>query len=254
MKRHVRILSGMFLLLVACFLLLVACMDQNGDGLPPTPPIETDAGGFSLHVTYDSIRSYPGGGGVFTIYAVPDDDFAGSIRLEVDADQQLHAALDHHIIDDAESVTELRLHPEASIDVGVRVLTVRATHNNRQVELKLIADVRFWAQSDEGIEMEKRAQFLDWLSREHPELGEIGLQPFHRYKTYTQILVVEHWTFLSTAWDMRVCFHVMIPPHDWAMMQLRRTGTLTPLLAARRASDGSIEEMPVSEYPTLFNY
>ena len=105
-----------------------------------------------------------------------------------------------------------------------------------------------WEQGPPGAEMAQRASFLSWLAAAHPELGDIAARPSLRYITYPEILIVEHWTFLSSVWDMRVCFHVMIPPDDWSMMLLRRTGSLTPLLAARRESDGSIREIPVSSY------
>jgi hypothetical protein len=90
--------------------------------------------------------------------------------------------------------------------------------------------------------------------KQHPELGDLSPQVWRNYLTYPMHLIVEHWTFLSTAWEVRLCRHIMIPPHDWSMILFRRLGTLEPVLAARRETDGSIHQIPVSEYPVLYGF
>ena len=48
--------------------------------------------------------------------------------------------------------------------------------------------------------------------------------------------------------------YVMIPPYDWSMLYLRKRGTLEPIFAAKRETDNTIHEIPVSDYPILFGY
>ncbi len=76
------------------------------------------------------------------------------------------------------------------------------------------------------------------------------LQPL----TYPEILVVEHWTFLNPTWEMRMCFHVMIPPYDWSMLTIRSRGEWDFQFAAKRESDGTTYEIPVAEYPVMCGY
>ncbi len=95
---------------------------------------------------------------------------------------------------------------------------------------------------------------MPWLSQHHPEYAAVLDQKWFAYNTYPQIWVVEHWTFLSEDWELRVCFHVMIPPYDWSMMRLRKRGEVNAEFAARRESDGTIYEIPVSDYPIKFGY
>jgi hypothetical protein len=231
------------------------CMELGGDSLPPEPPPEErDAGSYGLHARYDTLRSFPGGGGVFTIYITPGEDFAGTVRMSVEAAAGLGARWDRMLLDADVRGAELVLHPASTIDAGTYALTVIARHAGLEKEYSLLVDIREWSQVGPGHEMGKRQDFLDWLAASHPELGDVAARPFFRFCTYPEILIVEHWTFLSAEWEMRVCFHVMIPPDDWSMMLLRRTGSVTPLLAALRESDGRITEIPVTEYPTQFGY
>lgn len=225
---------------------------ENLEPIEPAPP--GDAGRLTLLTRYDSIRSYPGGGGVFTIAIVPDQDFTGRAILSIDADPALHARLDRSTLNRGRSVAELKLRPSLDIAAGLYTISLQVMHNGMRYTHSLHVRVFEWSQAVPGVEMEKRAAFLSWLATAHPELGDISARPFTRYITYPEILIVEHWTFLGSAWDMRLCFHVMIPPDDWSMMLLRRTGSLTPLLAARRESDGSIHEIPIAEYPLLCGY
>ncbi len=229
-----------------------AAASENLSPLDPTPP--PDAGSLTLLSRYDSIRSYPGGGGLFTIAIVPDQDFAGRAILTIEADPALHARLDRSTLCRGKRVAELKLRPATDIAPGLYTISLQATHNGRRYTHSLLVRVFEWEQGEPGMEMDKRADFLSWLAVAHPELAGVASHAFHRYITYPEILIVEHWTFLGSAWDMRLCFHVMIPPDDWSMMLLRRTGSLAPLLAARRDSDGSIHEIPVSEYPLLCGY
>ena len=251
MKHHRRMIAG-----AACVLTLLAgCLEVGGDAMPDEAlPSPADAGEYVLQARHSAIRSYPGGGGVFTVFIDPREDFSGTVRLSIEADPQLHASLSRHVLDERERVAELRLAPSEAMDVGMHRINVVAMHDDRITALSLDVEMLHWTQFPPAMEMEKREDFLAWLDAAHPELGDVTRRPFHRYMTYPEILIVEHWTFLSAEWEVRLCYHVMIPPDDWSMLLLRRCGSLSPLLAARRESDGSIHEIPVEQYPTLFGY
>jgi len=100
----------------------------------------------------------------------------------------------------------------------------------------------------------KRDELIDWLEAEHPEFGTFSGENWFAYVTYPAHLIVEHWTFLYEKWEMRICFHVMIPPHNWSMLWLRPLGEVDAIFAVKRESDGTTYEIPVSDYPSFYGY
>ncbi len=97
----------------------------------------------------------------------------------------------------------------------------------------------------------EKGRFLPWLAAPDPAFAGLAQEEWTVFQTYPQMLVVEHWTFLSDEWEMRICVHVMIPAGDWAMVRIRRRGESEPLLAARRETDGSIHAIAMEEYPSF---
>lgn len=100
----------------------------------------------------------------------------------------------------------------------------------------------------------KRDELIDWLETEHPEFGTFSGENWFAYITYPQHLIVEHWTFLYEKWEMRICYHVMIPPYDWSKVWLRPRGEVDAIFAAEHQSDGTTYEISVSDYPLFYGY
>lgn len=67
-----------------------------------------------------------------------------------------------------------------------------------------------------------RDRFVAWLAENHPELGITEQTEWDSLVVSPRILVVTHHLFLSDDWEMHVYWHVMIPPDDWARIDLRR--------------------------------
>ncbi len=229
-------------------LLLTGCTDHF-----PYQPI-IDEGGYTLSSRYTHIRSYPGGGGIFTPYIVPDGDFRGTVRLALQCDPALHARINRTFLDTRHRDAEIIIEPEAGLSVDSCVITLLATHDGTTKTLPLRITMYHWSHGDPGEEMALLDSFLDWQRRVHPELSSTATGPWRRWLTYPEHLIVEHWTLLNPYWEIRLCRHVMVPPDDWSMILMRPLGMLTPLLAAYRDSDGSIQEIPVSEYPVFYGY
>lgn len=79
---------------------------------------------------------------------------------------------------------------------------------------------------------ELRDRFVAWLATEHPELGIRASTEWQATIVSPIWLIVEHYLFFSENWEMHVSWHVMIPPYDWARVDLRRRFTETaPSLA-----------------------
>lgn len=120
----------------------------------------------------------------------------------------------------------------------------------------LVLEVEMFDWSSENLPQAiiKRDELIDWIEVEHPEFGTFSGENWFAYVTYPAHLVVEHWTFLYEKWEMRICFHVTIPPHNWSKLSLRPRGEVDAIFAAKRESNGTTYEIPISDYPTFYGY
>jgi hypothetical protein len=69
---------------------------------------------------------------------------------------------------------------------------------------------------------EVRDRFVPWLAEHHPELGITSATEWRGTVVIPQVLVVMHYLFFSAEWEMHVEWHIVIPPYDWARIDLRR--------------------------------
>jgi hypothetical protein len=233
-----------------------------------------DNSDFDIIPKYTYIRSYPNGGGIFIIYMKVDLDFSGFVILKLQADENLNAQLQHRILNKYKRTTEITIHPNDLVNITTYQIKLIATHispsidpvsNHHEIQSLFITnseskivflDVEMfpWSSGNLPDAIIKRDEFINWLAGGHPEFGMFSAQDCFAYCTYPQILIVEHWTFLYDKWEMRICYHVMIPPYDWSILWLRNRGDVKPVFAAYRESDGTIFEIPVSEYPIFYGY
>ncbi len=152
------------------------------------------------------------------------------------------------------TIAEIVVNPDESAEIKDYTIGLIATHSGDTQIITFDIEMFDWSSASVNEAIAKRDPLVQWLETEHPEFGNFSNQEWFAYMTYPQILVVEHWTFLNSEWEMRICFHVMIPPYDWTMIQIRRRGEWNPIFAARRESDGTTYEIPISEYPTFYGY
>lgn len=209
---------------------------------------------FDIKGKYLYIRSQPGGGGVFIVRMVRGRVMSDDYSLSIQADAGLNASIDIDGFSGPSGVAEISVRPDESIDAGIYSIRFYATDRNITRAIEMNVDVINWPAGTSEMAMDKRDEFVTWLETEHPELGNFSRREWYSYLTYPGILQVEHWTFLDQDWEMRICFHVMIPPYDWSMLLIRPRGEWDALLAARRESDGTIYEIPLDEYPTFYSY
>ena len=225
----------------------------------PVDPPPTGEGSFGLEAKYTAIGSYPTGGGVFILRLVPGADLTGDVALSISAHKTLNATLTTTMVNAETAIAEVAISPTAQAAVALHYITVTASNQTHEETIQLEVNVIPWGIVSMNTIQEKYGQFEDWLRDEHPELGNFASQKWELYSTYPRIVVVEHYTFLSDDWELRICFHVMIPPYDWSKMLLRPRGQWDPILAAIRewdegAQDYVISEMPVEDYPIINGY
>jgi len=224
---------------------------------PVEPP--TGQGSFTLEAKYTYVRSYPGGGGVYLLRIVPGPDLEGDVALSVSANKYLGAQLTSAVVNSAATIAELTLSPTRQVVLATHIITVTASNQTHEESVELEVEVVNWGIGSMSIAQDKQNEFVAWMQGEHPELGNFNNQQWDIYGTYPQIMIVEHYTFLSDDWEFRICFHVMIPPYDWSKMWLRPRGEWDAILAAIREWDDDLQdyvihEMPVEEYPIISGY
>ena len=174
--------------------------------------------------------------------------------MSLSADPLLNAELDRNSLTLDTTIAEVTINPDELAEIKDYTIDLTAMHASDTQTVTFDIEMFNWTSAGVDEAIAKRDPLIQWLETEHPELGNFSNQEWFAYGTYPYILVVEHWTFLNSEWEMRICFHVMIPPGDWTMIQIRRRGEWDPILAARRDSDGTTYELPISEYPTFYGY
>lgn len=244
-----RIVSG---IMVAIPFIIWGCSEEQS-----TSPQLLSMGTFDFEAKYDYIRSQIGGGGLFLVRMVPDKSFDGQVDLEILANPCLQAHLGRKTLNQSSPVAEITIAPNEQAEFKTYQIEVRAANGDFTRSIFLNVEVMQWPCGQDDDALQKLEGFMEWLKKEYPELGDISVSvsEWKSYLTYPQILVVEHWTFLSEEWEIRLCYHVMIPPDDWSYFRLRRRGGFEPTLAAKRDTQGELPHgIDVEDYPLMYGY
>ena len=64
-------------------------------------------------------------------------------------------------------------------------------------------------------------RFVSWLATSHPELGITDDTAWNGTMVSPVWLVVSHYLFFSEEWEVHIAWHIMVPPYDWAKIDLR---------------------------------
>ncbi len=147
----------------------------------------------------------------------------------------------------AGEVGEIAVIPDVSA-VGINItLSVRA-ESSSSVQTN---SIEFFVAAGEDWRLdharELRDLFAQWLQLNAPELGITNQTQWLGTIVSPRWLVVEHYLFFSRDWEMHVYWHVMIPPHDWARIDLRHRSTeFAPSLSYEISSvNGSNSPHPI---------
>ena len=93
-------------------------------------------------------------------------------------------------------------------------------------------------------------RFVPWLATNHPELGITEDTAWNGTMVSPVWLVVSHYLFFSEEWEAHIEWHIMMPPYDWAKIDLRhRFDELEPLYAFEISSLNATSEPVPIEVP-----
>ena len=247
MKRLIKN-SVCLLLVVTLFsaFLGVGCQSDNN----PVNPVDTD---FGISAKYDSIRSYPGGGGIFVIKFLPSKVFTGKAQVRIEANSRFNAHLNKSELSSADSVFDVTISPSTSIETGIYYIKLIVTKNKSEISKILKVTVYDWGENIEDAN-QKFLQFKPWIDKNMSQLSTTFIEFNDTYSTYPQTLVVEHYTYISKDYEVRLCYHVMLPPDDWSMLSIRSRNNFIPDLALKRDTYGNIYPVKLTDYPVLYGY
>ena len=95
-------------------------------------------------------------------------------------------------------------------------------------------------------------RFVSWLATNHPELGITEDTAWNGTMVSPVWLVVSHYLFFSEEWEAHIEWHIMIPPYDWAKIDLRhRFDELAPSYAFEISSVNATSEPIPIEVPEI---
>jgi len=93
-------------------------------------------------------------------------------------------------------------------------------------------------------------KFVSWLATNHPELGITEDTAWNGTMVSPVWLVVSHYLFFSEEWEAHISWHIMIPPYDWAKIDLRhRFDELAPSYAFEISSLDANSDPVAMEVP-----
>jgi hypothetical protein len=93
-------------------------------------------------------------------------------------------------------------------------------------------------------------KFVSWLAANHPELGITADTTWNGTMVSPVWLVVSHYLFFSEEWELHIEWHIMVPPYDWAKIDLRhRFDALAPSYAFEIPSLDANSEPVAIEVP-----
>ena len=246
-KRLAAILGGCIAVIVA----IVAIA-----ALPPASS-ESDDGGadenteFHISVIPEQLNgdSIAGQHCVFLV-VITDDGQGSELPVSISAEAPGAAVVIYHEDIFAGEVAEVVVTP-AQASVGETV-TVTITGNRGSSTDKKIVDFAVAEGEDDRQEYagELLDKFVSWLAENHPELGITVDTAWNGTMVSPVWLVVSHYLFFSDEWEAHTEWHVMIPPYDWARIDLRhRFDELAPSYAFEISSLDAGSEPVAIEVP-----
>jgi len=97
-------------------------------------------------------------------------------------------------------------------------------------------------------------RFVSWLATNHTELGITDDTAWNGTMVSPVWLVVSHYLFFSEEWEVHIEWHVMVPPYDWAKIDLRhRFDELEPSYAFEISSlNATNKPVPIEPPETVW--
>jgi hypothetical protein len=223
-KRLAAVLGGCLAIVVAVVGVAV---------FPPASGEPDENSAFSINVTPQQLsgHSIAGQHCVFLV-TITDDGQESELPVSISAQAPGAEVVIYHEDMFAGEVVEVVVIPaQASIGKNITV-TITGTRGSSTDEGAVSFEV-IEGEDDRGeYAAELLDRFIPWLAANHPELRITEDTAWNGTMVSPQWLVVSHYLFFSDEWEAHIYWHIMMPPYDWARIDLRhRFDQLAPSYA-----------------------
>ena len=184
------------------------------------------------------------------LVVVTDDGQESELPVSISAEAPGAEVVIYHGDIFAGEVAEVVVVP-AQASVG-KTITVTITGNRGSSTDQKVVDFAVAEGEDDRQEYagELLDKFVPWLAENHPELGITVDIAWNGTMVSPIWLIVSHYLFFSDEWEAHIYWHVMIPPYDWAKIDLRhRFDELAPSYAFEISSLDAGSEPIAIEVP-----
>ena len=139
----------------------------------------------------------------------------------------------------------------AQASIGKRIkVTVTGTRGTATDEKVFSFEVAEGEDDRQEYAEELLDKFVSWLATNHTELGITENTAWNGTMVSPVWLVVSHYLFFSEEWELHIGWHIMVPPYDWARIDLRhRFDELAPSYAFEISSLDANSDPVAMEVP-----
>ncbi len=221
---------------------------------------DTGTGSFTVEAKYTFFRGYPGGRALFLLRIIPGPDFVGDATVSLSSDRLLKGEFTTTHLNSETEMTELLLDASKQLEIGFYYVTVTVSNQTHTESVELEVEMFPWGILSMSNAVGARANFIDWLEQEYPELGSFATERWTDIYSHYPLRIVEHYTHLSDNWEMRVGCHVTWTPEDYyEVYWLRPRGQWDPVIAAKMSWDEATQsqityEIPLEDWLYYYGY
>ncbi|HPI20021.1 MAG TPA: hypothetical protein PKY56_06580 [Candidatus Kapabacteria bacterium] len=239
-------LSLLFVLITIAF---ASCSDNNSTISP-----NDDKGSFELSAKYESIKSYPGGGGIFILNITPGVDFSGSVKIKLNTDSVLNAKLVNTVLNNANQLTEILIQPTEGAEVKNYSIEIIATHSGIEKKTSVNVELVNNVSVASYFAYTKLLEYKDWLLTKNPAYSEIFVLFNQYFLTYPETAHLYCNTFLTDNYEVRIQYPINSSYYNWSKICIRNRHFKEPEFAAIKDMENAFSEIAVSDYSIFFGY
>lgn len=236
-------------ILGVCIVLIIAVVAIAS--IPPASGEPEENTAFSINVTPEQLKgeSIAGQHCVFLV-TITDEGEGSELPVRISATAP-GAEVVIYLEDIVEGqVAEVVVIPaQASIGKNITV-TITGNRDSASDEKVVSFSVAEWEDDRQEYAEMLLDRFVSWLAANHPEFGITGDTTWNGTMVSPVWLVVSHYLFFSEKWEVHIAWHIMMPPDDWATIDLRhRFDELEPSYAFKISSVNANSEPIPMEVP-----
>jgi hypothetical protein len=189
---------------------------------PPASGEAEENTAFSINVTPEQLKgdSVAGQHCVFLV-TITDEGQQGQLPVRISAKAPgAQVVIYQQDIVEGQVAEVVVIPAQASIGKTIKV-TITGTQGNLTDKKVVSFEVAEGEDDRQEYAGELLNRFVSWLATNHTELGITADTAWNGTMVSPVWLVVSHYLFFSEEWELHIEWHIMIPPDDWARIDLR---------------------------------